>query len=277
MEKPVLYLPLLHEKLCLFRKKPIFGAKALGVGLEEEIPNAWIPTNYPFTPKEVTACLMDMRAMGEAALSGVPLQALASMQTPSSQLQMVQEQEALDAFVQQEQPEQAGQGGASIASPNIHVLRTAHKFLLWAWLMEEHIYEIQNLSKNYSDNIHTLVEALGVEHDEAMASLENIQTALGDMNFPLPPWELVLENVAPFLPQECCVVINCQEMQEAIKERIPLAPLSEENAKHLSLNTENTKECVVTIGSLIQKNEKGLQAAPWLEKKLLCIILEAGQ
>ncbi len=279
METPLLYMPLLHENISLFQKKPLAYAHSLGVGLKEQNPNTWVPSNYAFTTQEVAACLMDMKAMGEAALSGVPLQALAAMQSPYSQLQVVEEQEALDAFVHSEQDKNPSSQNIQAAPPkaSVHVLRAAQKFLLWAWLMEEHVFEIQSLSQNYSESIQTLVQALGVEQDEALGSLENIQNTLGNMSFPLPPWELVLENAAHFLPEACHIVINSEDMGAALQDVAPWLPLSDASLQMLGVENAMGKECTLSIGQALQKSEKQLQAAPWLEKKLHCIILESWQ
>ncbi len=277
LANPVLYLPLFHQELgmpCSFGQK----AQYIWTGLSrQETANApqastqalWRPTNYPFGEKEAEACLHDIKSMGEAALSGVPLQAVMSMQSPHEQFQRLEEQSALENLIATGQ-----QAPSSSQVENIYILRTAQKFLLWTWLMEEYILDLQDLTQKYAANSSHILEALGVEHDDALAGLGHIQRSLADSYFVLPPWRLVLENMAPFLPEKCTAIINNKDMIDALLQLPNTSLVSAQLHSDLGLKEGcNASQCTVTIKDILQKNETQQEHAPWLHKELHCILL----
>ncbi len=280
---PLLFLPVLHGDLCSRHIKYISAAKYFDVGLNTEknvsVPcedtqdlSSWKPENFPFSQAEAKACLRDIQAMGEAALSGVPLQAFMTLQSPQQELKKLEEQKDLENFMACVE--------GKVAEQNIHILRAAQKFLLWAWLMEEYIVDLQDLTQKYSANSNHILDALEVDVDEepALNSLLRIQSSLADASFVLPPWRLVLENMAPFLPDVCTVIVNNPEMAEYISEKEQLSPLSEAELQALHLgNVSRASHCTCSIQELINNPQiqiKNSSANDYgLTKKLHCIIV----
>ncbi len=268
LASPLLYLPLLHQGMGNLTNKEVHNAAYLWPGLPEQANRTWLPSTYPFTPQEAAACLKDIQNMGEAALSGVPLQAFVTPQKTRSELKKVQEQEDIESFIA------TGQEPVRTEAESIHMRRAAQKFLLWAWLMEEHLLEVQKLTQNYATNATEITSALGVEKDDALAGLEYIQNLLSTDTFALPPWKLVVENMAFFLPSSCSALINHPEMAEHILENYPTQPLSDALKEVLQLEAqEHGVECTLSLSQLLQKNTP-TQTSPWLEKKLHCIIVK---
>ncbi len=286
--KPLLFLPTLHEELCSTNMKTIASAQYFGVGLDLGAGQSlyYTPTNYPFSSAQAQGCLHDIKSMGEIALSGVPLQALTSLQTPHSQLQDLQEQAALENFMRTNQaghdtkdkPSQVEHGKAN---QDVHILCAAQKFLLWAWLMKEYIIELQDLTQKYALNSTHILDALGVEDNPALSDLLQLQGSLADANFVLPPWHLVLENMAPFLPDECTVIINNDAMAAHILQIADVSPLSIEQQQALQINTNQPLcRCTVSIEQLLKNDSKQQKntehSAFGLTKKLHCILLQHG-
>ncbi len=271
----MLSLPLLHKNLghplpSALRHIPTFWP---GLGLPDDSDQAtmWKANDFPFSPKEAEACLKDIQSMGEAALSGVPLQAFMSVQSTRKELKNTEEQEALENFIQ------TGEQSAPVPQISIHQRRQAQKFILWAWLMEKHLLEVQELTENYSLSVAQLTSVLEAEKDADLSGLELIQTLLSSNTFALPPWKLVLENMSLFLPKESTVIINHSEMIEHMMEERDMHALQELSAhtkEQLGLDaTCFGFQCTTTIGHLIQK-KLSTESSPWLEKTLHCIIIK---
>ncbi len=289
LTQPLLYLPLLHRNLgvtltCSKTQDNIAQKKALQTfwpGLPEQAEHTWLPAHYPFSPKEAEACLKDIQNMGQAALSGVPLQAFMTPQKTREQWRVAQEQEALQDFVDANTAEQtAAQTPEQEQATRLHHERAAQKFLLWAWLMEEHTLEVQSLTQKYAANAAQITDALGVEKDDNLSGLEMIQSLLSS-TVTLPPWKLVMENMALFLPEACTAVITHPEM---------IAYLWEHH-KPLALDAQDQEElcpaapCQLFVCSLSLKEllygdkaqaHTKLWAAPWLDKILHCILTKDG-
>ncbi len=272
---PMLSLPLLHKNLghplpSALRHIPTFWP---GLGLPDDSDQAimWKANDFPFSPKEAEACLKDIQSMGEAALSGVPLQAFMSAQSTRKELKETEEQEALENFIQ------TGQQSAPVAQISIHQRRQAQKFILWAWLMEKHLLEVQELTENYSLSAAQLTSVLEAEKDADLSGLELIQTLLSSNTFALPPWKLVLENMALFLPEESTVIINHPEMIEHMMEErdmYALQKICSQTKDNIALDgTYKGFQCTTTIENLLQK-KPSTTSSPWLKKTLHCIIIK---
>ncbi len=282
LPKPLLYIPLLHKDMGSGFLPHIADAQYICTGLAQDSnfenphdnsESFWTPSNYPFNKDEARACLRDIKSMGEAALSGVPLQAFMSMQNPQVALKKTEEQEALRNFTAtgQEQIERKEQADVT----TVHILQSAQKFLLWAWLMEEYILDLQDLTQKYAANSSNILEALGIENDETLEGIGQIQSSLADSSFVLPPWRLVLENLAPFLPDACTAIITNNDMAEYLLELGTCKTLSEQSLLNLGLtNNSQGHEVVLSVESLLQKNAEQISQAPWLKKELHCIILQ---
>ncbi len=272
---PLLCLPLMHKDLGLtlpdaFAAQKVLFWPGLPLQAKEDSAQNFMAQSFPFSPQEAAACLKDIQSMGEAALSGVPLQALLAPQRSRAQLQEIQEQEDLESFIQ------TGQEPAPQSEASIHELRQGQKFLLWAWLMEEHLLEVQRLTENYTFSAAQLTSALEVEKDEALAGLEQIQNMLSSDTFALPPWHLTLENMALFLEDESSALINHPQMIEYIMEnaqQLHVQPISAQNKERLGLGNYEGQECTASFADLLQKDSAKFPA-PWLKKRLHCIIIK---
>ena len=160
------------------------------------------PEGYPFSEREAALCLRDMRAMESAALSGVPLQALSVMQGGARAARQAAEQEELRQFMR------TGEG----AAPGAEALRQARlrgqKVLIWAWLLEERVLELRDLARHCSGSL--LEGALG-EGDAAedFGPLDDpaSQPLRVDAGL-LPPWRVMLEQAALFLPDGTALLVH---------------------------------------------------------------------
>ncbi len=265
---PLLYLPLLHSGLGKICREDL-PAAYIWPGLPQAIENSWTADKYPFSPKEAEACLKDIQSMSDAALSGVPLQAFVTKEHTRAELKKMEEQEAIAHFTSTGEQVASAKESAPLAS--VHQLRAAQKFLLWAWLMEEHLLEVQRLTENYTLGAANLTSALGAEKDDALAGLEYIQNLLSTDTFALPPWRIVLENMAYFLPEHSVAIINNKDMLEHIFENCSPVPLSETMQNLLGINaTEQYYECTVSLATLLEKKQKSQEQH--LEKTLYCIL-----
>lgn len=210
----VLSLPLLHRDSVAegWRTK----APHLWPGLPQMPATGYIElAEYPFSPKEALACLTDLEAMSRAALSGVPLQALVAQENRPLSVRDLEEQADLRRF--------ASTGGKTSADDfpacdNAVLRKAAHKALLWAWLLEERQREVRDLSSNFDSNASHLMDALGVEEDTDFVGLRAMDMQLIQDAGIVPPWKLVVQNAAFFLPDTCTLVVNDACMAEAVAE-----------------------------------------------------------
>lgn len=204
-------LPLLHRELCPAGEAGEFLSIWPGLsGMPAE--GYWVP-EYPFSEREAIACMHDMRAMGEAALSGVPVQMLAATQATAVAAREAEERSALEEF--------ARHGEAGAANPDIE-RRAAQKALLWAWLLEEEALEMQRLMQSYTEGEARLAAGLDADFsgEPALAGIagEARLQPLSDISDMLPPWRTVLENAAVFLPENALILVENQDMRETLLE-----------------------------------------------------------
>ncbi len=266
-----LYLPILRKDNVadsLLAKFLPLNAAYIWPGLEHMPKDYWQPNNYPFAPKAAKACLNDLHAMSEAALFGMPIHSIMGGQDQRIEAKNIQEQNTLAQF--------ANTGETQNTSPtdDTHILQAAQKIILWAWLLEERFYEINGLTQSYSQGIKGLADALGVEHDEDFGDLERIETSINVNESLMPPWKLVFENIAVFLPQPCTVVVNHQDMVAHIYDTCKnITPLND-GEKYGITDIANFMQCSAEVATILNKNARQRQAAPWLAKKLHFIFLE---
>ncbi len=264
-ESPLFTLPLLHKELSTILPHNIPHLQHLWPGLPHIEQGYWQTHDYPLSPKQAQDFLQELTMMSEAALSGVPLQALIVMDRPKAKAKDMEEQEALQDFID------LGKLPQPHNTPKKHMLYSGQKFLLWAWLLEERYKEVHDLSEEYTKNASSLMAALHVEKDTALSGLENIEKALAATDAPLPSWKIVLENAALFLPQKTSIIINSKEMASAIQEQEHHIPLSSDTKEKFDLhNIDNGwHETTLTVASLLQC--KSSADEPWLNKELHCI------
>lgn len=228
---PFLRLPGMHRELAYpsLNKggvSPEDAPLSLWPGLPGMPETGWWSPEYPFTPQEARACLADMCAMGEAALSGVPLQALAARDASPAAARSAEELEDLSRFARTG----ALDGPSDLSSSALELARkAAQKALLWAWLLEERALELRALARTYATGAARLADALGAEHEEEdmpeLAALNaHTDAHLAEDPGLLPPWRIVLENAALFLPARARILVDNADMAADLGEVLDFAP-----------------------------------------------------
>lgn len=183
----------------------------------------WASASYPFAGDAAKSCVQQMEQLSEAALSGVPMQTLASMGNAPDVQKKRKELQDIDKFTR-----------SGVNPPHIQdsakVLEAAQKALLWAWLLEEKLLELKGIMGTYSDNAAHLMDALGVEaddHDTGLALLASLDRELDTSSPMLPPWPMVLENAAIFLPDNAVIAVTSEAMAADLRDRLTFSPASE--------------------------------------------------
>ena len=146
------------------------GALRLWPGLPDDpgFPAAgWYrPANYPFNEREAVACLADLRRMDEAALSGLPVGAAAADNARAARrMAEMAVVEGLGGLAGTDSPDAAKRAAlqAAEAARRERLEREqAQKTLLWLWLQEERLAELDELARRYATNAGSLTAALGV-------------------------------------------------------------------------------------------------------------------
>ena len=270
---PLLFLPTLHPDV----PPHAFPAALTRVALhlwpgQPGMPDHgyWLPSRYPFAPAQAAACLADMQAMSEAALSGVPLQALIPRDARPESLREREEARDLAQFAH------AGAApGLPPEAPDEQPLRAAaQKTLLWAWLLEERSRELRELTRGYGAQSARLAESLGAEYeDEALPGLSALHAALPEEQGIQPPWRLVLENAAIFLPPNCTLLCNSPAMRADVQDALSLSPLPAAEAHALGLD-DNAAAPLRHVQAPLWRILGRAQArpqSPWLDAQVRCL------
>lgn len=226
-------LPLLHVELApplaAGEEAVVFSAPdapctlfRMWPGLAKKPEAYWSAPNFPFGATSAGHCVQQMEALGEAALSGVPMQTLASMDNAPDVQKKRKELRDIANFAQQ------GSTDSLAAEADQHkALQAAQKALLWAWLLEEKVLEMRTLMASYSSNSGSIAAALGVEQDDddtALAGLAALDSSLDASLGILPPWSLVLENAALFLPDHSHILADAGPMADNLRDRLTFTP-----------------------------------------------------
>ena len=226
---PVMHRELTHSSLNRSDVSPEDAPQSLWPGLPDMPKTGWWSPEYPFTPEEAGICLADMCAMGEAALSGVPLQALAARDASPAAARSAEELEDLSRFARTGTLEEVSE-----LSPSTLELtrRAAQKALLWAWLLEERALEVRALAQTYATGAARLADTLGVEHEEGempqLAALNaHTEAHLEEDPGLLPPWRTVLENATLFLPARARILVDNADMAADLDDVLDFAPASD--------------------------------------------------
>ena len=111
-------------------------------------------------------------------------------------------------------------------------LSQAQKALLWAWLQEERLAELAELTASFALNAGGLTAALGVDPDEDMDGLapDALTGDLVRLGTPIaldaglvPPWRLVTANALFFAPVDAPLIIE-GPMREDLLDLLEFAP-----------------------------------------------------
>lgn len=296
----LLYVPLLHKELvdesgishCA--KAPICtlwpGLPPASSSLSDTPDNQYRPA-YPYSPVQALSCLNDWKALaaeqGPDALT-LPRNVPGWQDKPLDSV----EELALEAFSRT-----GSTASADTAPPISPVLpktvqphTEAQQRLLMVWLQEEHVIDIKKLIKQYHLNAAALAATLTdapLEPAALSASpaplsgemtgdvSEKLTEALlpqgllpDDASALLPPWNFVLENMAPFLPDNCILYSADLRMWESLQERgIRFEPLPPAEGLPQPQPDASASPGVVrqhlTLLEMLGK-KKAVPEAPWL-------------
>lgn len=258
---PLLRLPVLHpDTLLPSTAQAAIPGPHLWPGLPHMPDGFWSPESYPFAPEQAAACLGDMRAASEAALAGASLQTLAARDLGSGSTRDAEEIRTVVNF--------SRTGAADGADGRVALERArsaAHKVLLWAWLLEERVRELRELARRYGDGKARLSEAIGLEREDFLPGLSDLDTPLHDEQDILPPWRPVLESAAPFLPPDVTLLCNSPVMQTDLEDSLNFAPLPPDEASRLGIpeNIRSPRQTSAPLRRLLGRDRPN-PAAPWL-------------
>ena len=207
------------------------GALRLWPGLPDDpgFPAAgWYrPANYPFNEREAVACLADLRRMDVAALSGLPVGAAAADNARAARwMAEMAVVEGLGGLAGTDSPDAAKRAAlqAAEAARRERLEREqAQKTLLWLWLQEERLAELDELARRYATNAGSLTAALGVEEDEGPRGLPFLGAPIVLDPALVPPWRLAAANAAYFLPEDAALAVE-GPMREDLLERLEFSP-----------------------------------------------------
>lgn len=177
-----------------------------------------MPEGLPFSPREAAACLDDLQRMGDAALSGQPVGTLGA---DVGRARRNSAESALRAGLMADGTLETAQA-LEAAREEREKACAAQRMLLWSWLQEERLAELQALSSSLSSSNARLQAALDMDPadlDEAALlagdarDTEAALATLATLNSPvhvddslLPAWPRLLDAVVRFTPADCLLL-----------------------------------------------------------------------
>ena len=206
------------------------GALRLWPGLPDAPANYFCPDKYPFSPREAKACLGDLQQMGDAALSGLPVGAAAA--AGNSRAARRASEMALLKGLGSSDGDTAAALAAEAARKEQLTLSQAQKALLWAWLQEERLVDLVELTAQFAQNAGGLTAALGIDPDEDLDGLapDALTGDLVRLSSPIaldaslvPPWRLVTANALYFVPADAPLIVE-GPMRGDLLEMLDFAP-----------------------------------------------------
>lgn len=267
-------LPVLHHALAEPILQPL---PVTAVRVWPGLPNMpdtgyWVAPDYPFDAAAAQDCLQQLEALSEAALSGVPMQTLASMDSAPDTKKRRQELDDIATFAR------SGAVPASAGPEALKVLQAAQKSLLWAWLLEEKVLEVKNIMGSYAHNAPHLMDALGVEDeddDKTLSLLASLNSTLDSTSVMLPPWPMVLENASLFLPEDACIAVDAA-MANELQDRLTFAPAPEHMRTCWGLETAaHADDALLAVRAplweALGKNEDAV-THPWRSKHFIFVL-----
>lgn len=216
-------LPSLHAPRSGAASPQWTGALRLWPGLPD-VPQGGrlCPGNYPFSPREAAACMEDLRLMGEAALSGLPVGATVAGNAVAAR---AASEAALLEGLGASRGDAAAARAAEAARRDMLARQQAQKTLLWAWQQEERLGELAGLAERFTATADGLTAALGVEPDENMGGggAAALTDDLARLSAPIvpdaglaPSWRTVAANALFFLPPEAAVALEGEMREDAL-------------------------------------------------------------
>lgn len=272
LSSPVFCLPLLHASLEAAAVLLPPTAVRLWPGLPNMPAGYWAAADYPFSPAAAQDCARQLESLSEAALSGVPMQTLAQMDSAPAAQRTRQELADIDTFAR------GGLVGAPSGPESPTVLQAAQKMLLWAWLLEEKVLEVKKIMSTYMHSAPQLVEALGVEvddDDKALSLLAELDRNLDTTSMMLPPWTMVLENVSLFLPDNACIAVS-GPMADELRDRLTFSPAAPTTRALWALEADSPLPLDEARGPLWQalgKSSDCLSDHPWRAREFTFVLV----
>ena len=205
------------------------GALRLWPGLPDAPANYFCPDKYPFSPREAQVCLGDLQQMGDAALSGLPVGAAAA--AGNSRAARRASEMALLKGLGSSDGDTAAALAAEAARKEQLALSQAQKALLWAWLQEERLVDLAELTTQFAQNAGGLTAALGIDPDDLDGLAPDALTGdLVRLCSPIaldaslvPPWRLVTANALYFVPADAPLIAE-GPMREDLLELLDFVP-----------------------------------------------------
>ncbi|MDD4702687.1 MAG: hypothetical protein PHI96_10750 [Desulfovibrio sp.] len=202
------------------------GAPAAALLLWPGLPQTpqsgvYCPADYPFNPREAAACLEDLRQMGDAALSGLPVGATAAgnprAARHASEMALLRELDGADTE-------------AALKAEAARKLRIereqAQKALIWVWLQEERMAELADMAQALAQKSCAFTRSLGVEDDDAgELCATNAHAGAGILGAPvaldlglMPSWKMATANAMYFLPPDMPILAEGSMAQDLLEE-----------------------------------------------------------
>lgn len=192
----------------------------------------YCPADYPFSQREAAACLEDLRQMGDAALSGLPVGATAAgnprAARRASEMALLRELGGAD-------------NDAALKAEAARKLRIereqAQKALIWVWLQEERMAELADMARTLAQKSSVFTHSLGLDGGEAGEANEltspGAHAGAGILGAPIsldlglmPPWKMVTANAMYFLPPGLPILAE-GAMAEDLQEELDFVPAAD--------------------------------------------------
>ena len=192
----------------------------------------YCPADYPFSQREAAACLEDLRQMGDAALSGLPVGVTAASNPRAarraSEMALLREIGGAD--------NEAALKAEAARKLRIE-LEQAQKALIWAWLQEERMGELADMAQTLAQKSSVFTLSLGLDEADAGEAKEltspGAYAGAGILGAPIsldlglmPPWKMVTANAMYFLPPDLPILAE-GAMAEDLLEALDFVPAAE--------------------------------------------------
>ncbi len=222
-EQLLVALPWLHDHMPGAAGPRWDSALRLWPGLPNAPKAGWLcPDTYPFSPQEAAACAEDLRNMGEAALSGMPVVTAAS--DNAAVVRHMAENVLLAGFDLSD-GNLATARAAEVAHRELLARQQAQKTLLWAWQQEERLLELSQLAEHFASTADGLTATLRPEPDRDGLGTDPLTEDLVRLSTPIaldmglaPAWRVVVGNALFFLPPNAAIAMEGSLRENALEE-----------------------------------------------------------
>lgn len=206
-----------------------------------------MPEDLPFSPREAAACLDDLQRMGDAALSGQPVGTLGA---DVGRARRNSAESALRAGLMADGTLETAQA-LEAAREEREKACAAQRMLLWSWLQEERLAELQALSSSLSSSNARLQAALDMDPadldetallagdardtEAALATLATLNSPVHVDDSLLPTWPRLLDAVVRFAPADCLLLAEGRMRRDLLdgQGELEFRPLPDDSPLHL--------------------------------------------